>query len=79
MAFGWHTRHMFGKDVDMSAHRRLGQCFIVMRCDAAVSEQEFRSSLQQMTEEVRKEEPAEGKCGTVLLVLKIPTQYRLGL
>lgn len=51
---------MFGKDVDMSAKRRLGQCYVVMRCDGAVTEEEFRKNLQEMTDAVRREEPAEG-------------------
>ncbi|XP_065178444.1 uncharacterized oxidoreductase YjmC-like isoform X2 [Sycon ciliatum] len=60
MAFGHNTVQMYGPHVDQTQKRCIGQCYLVMRCDGAVSEEEFRKSLQEMTEDVRKEPPMAG-------------------
>ncbi|ELR16661.1 malate/Llactate dehydrogenase [Acanthamoeba castellanii str. Neff] len=59
MAFGHHTVQMYGPTSDMSEKRRLGQFYLVARCDACVSLPQFLQAVQQMTNEVRSEPPKE--------------------
>ena len=55
------TGMTFGRDIPamykapMDAPRKLGQCYIVMRCDGCVDAATFASSLTRMTEAVRAE------------------------
>lgn len=58
LAFGHHTIPMYGPGSDMSKPRRIGQFYMVARCDG-VSENlsQFCRAVQQMSDEVRSEPP----------------------
>jgi ureidoglycolate dehydrogenase (NAD+) len=57
MAFGRSIPAMF--TTNMSEQRKLGQLYMVMRCDGVISEEEFIDFMQQMTDEVRAEPRAD--------------------
>jgi len=59
MAFGRSIPAMFA--TKMSEQRKLGQFYMVIRCDGVISEDEFISFMQQMTDEVRAEPGEEGE------------------
>jgi ureidoglycolate dehydrogenase (NAD+) len=53
MAFGRSIPAMF--TTDMTKQRKLGQFYMVMRTDGVITQEEFLSFTQQMTDEVRSE------------------------
>ena len=59
MAFGRSIPAMF--TTKMSEQRKLGQFYMVMRCDGVISKDEFISFMQQMTDEVRAEPSIDGE------------------
>lgn len=62
MMFGLHTVPMYGSDSDPANKRRLSQTYLVCRPDFCIPLDQFRHSLQQMTDEVRSQPAAEGEC-----------------
>jgi ureidoglycolate dehydrogenase (NAD+) len=63
MAFGRSIPAMF--TTQMTEQRKLGQFYMVMRSDGAISKEEFIGYMQQMTDEVRLEPALDG--GSVML------------
>ncbi len=63
MAFGLAIPAMFKEPMDKP--RRLGQFYMVLRCDGCVSAEEFMHSLQEMSDAVRREPSRPGE--TVML------------
>jgi ureidoglycolate dehydrogenase (NAD+) len=63
MAFGRAIPAMF--TTEMTEQRKLGQFYMVMRCDGVISDKEFKHFMQQMTDEVRAEPAKDG--GSVML------------
>lgn len=59
MAFGRDIPSMYKAPMDKPRH--LGQFYLVMRSDGCIEKSEFLNMMQQMTDEVRKEPPQNGK------------------